>query len=183
MIKLLAMLNCNTFNRHLGINVVNYEKLIVTLMIINSFLYNMRYIVCNISFLRKLHRHGIIDQQLTCNLITSSTRCHYHTSSWNCIDYTEYDLTQFHYYVKVFSKSGLAVDSNCHGNKNVANAWRRLKRISESRFLKLIYCYGNLLRTRFSKHWNFYLCCMLSRSKYFHLQNTIRITDPSLVLF
>lgn len=67
--------------------------------------------------------------------------CHYHTSPWNCIDYTGCDLTQFRYHVKVFPKSGLTVDSN-RVNKNIANAWRRLKRISESRFLKLIYCYA-----------------------------------------
>lgn len=98
--------------------------------------------VSDISFSRKLHQHGIIDQQLTCNLIISSMSCHYHTSSWNGIDYTGCDLTQFRYHVKVFPKSGLAVDSNCRVNKNVANVWRRLKRITGSRFLRLIYCYA-----------------------------------------
>lgn len=45
------------------------------------------------------------------------------------------------YRVRVFPKSGLAVDSN-RVNKNVANAWRKPGRISGSRFLKLIYCYA-----------------------------------------
>lgn len=84
---------------------------------------------------------SIIDQQLTCNLITSTMSCYYHTSLWKCINNTGCDLTQFRYYVRIFPKSGFAADSN-RVNKNVANAWRKLKRINGSRFLKLIYCYA-----------------------------------------
>lgn len=67
--------------------------------------------------------------------------CYYHTSPWKCINNIGCDLTQFRYHVRIFPKSGLAADSN-RVNKNVANAWRKLKPINGSRFLKLIYCYA-----------------------------------------
>jgi len=108
--------------------------------------------------------------------------CHYHISSWNCIDYTGCDLTQFRYHVKVFPKSGLAVDSNRRVNKNVANAWRGLKRISGSRFLKLIYCYAIYFATRFRNAGIFIYITFYPKTN-ISVCNTIWITDLSLVLF